>query len=451
MTTTAEGITSRARGTWWREAAIAAAAFALCLLGGALQDGGNTLSPPPAAAYGLAALSCAVLPLRHRTPLAALAVTTASGLLVRPLGLLLSPLAVAPAVVTAYSFARTARTERRAAGAVSLTSAALLAASAPWFGDLSWQDASRMGAVAAFPLVAGVLGRSVRNRRAYLDAVEERARRAEQGRESEARRRVAEERVRIARELHDLVAHQITLANAQATVAAHLFDTRPEQTRKSLRELVETTGHALDELRATVGLLRQSGDTSTPAEPAPGLDRLPPLVESFRRAGLEVSVHHEGTARPLPPGVDLTAYRIVQEALTNVTKHAGTGSARVRLAWHRDRVTLTVADDGGDTRRTTLTPTPTPTPTTSAPPSRPPGYGLIGMRERAAAVGGHLSAGRRPEGGFLVSAHLPFPPAKAVRRTADETTAGTQAAGTRAAEAAANEGRAGGARAGEGL
>ncbi|MFE6489061.1 sensor histidine kinase, partial [Streptomyces sp. NPDC057757] len=231
--------------------------------------------------------------------------------------------------------------------------------------------------------------------------------------DSEARRRVAEERVRIARELHDLVAHQITLANAQATVAAHLFDTRPEQTRKSLKELVETTGDALDDLRATVGLLRQSGDADAPAEPAPGLSRLPTLIESFRRAGLEVSVRQEGTARPLPPGVDLTAYRIVQEALTNVTKHAGTGSARVRLAWKRDCVAITVTDDGTGAHTA---------PNTSAVPDRPPGYGLIGMRERATAVGGHLSAGRRPEGGFLVSTRLPLPAAKDTTRMTDEAT-----------------------------
>lgn len=363
----------------------------------------DTLAAPPAAAYVIAVVSCAVLPLRRRAPLAALAATTASGVLVAPLGLLLSPLIVAPALITAYSYALTARTERRAAGAVLLTSVVLLVASTPLFGGVSWQDASRMGSVAAFPLMAGVLGHSIRNRRAYLTAVEERARRAEESRDGEARRRVAEERVRIARELHDLVAHQITLANAQATVAAHLFDIRPEQTRKSLRELVETTGHALDELRSTVGLLRQSGDTAGPAEPAPGLSRLPALLASFRSAGLEVSVEQEGTARPLAPGVDLTAYRIVQEALTNVTKHAATDSARVHLAWNRDRVTVTVADDGeGATGR----------PGAATVPGRPPGYGLIGMRERATAAGGQLSAGRRPEGGFLVSAELPLPPAR---------------------------------------
>ncbi|MBQ0855396.1 sensor histidine kinase [Streptomyces sp. BH-SS-21] len=393
----------RSPRTWWRQGAVPATAFVLCLLGGVIQVD-DTLSAPPLAAWFVAVVSCAVLPLRHRAPLAALAATTAAAALVQPLGLLLSPLTAAPAVITAYSYSLAARTERRAAGAVALGAVVLLVASIPVTGDLSWQDASRIGAMAAFPLMAGVLGHSVRNRRAYLAAVEERARRAEESRDTEARRRVAEERVRIARELHDLVAHQITLANAQATVAAHLFDTRPEQTRKSLGELIETTGHALDELRSTVGLLRQSGDAAAPAEPAPGLSRLPTLIESFHRAGLEVSVHQEGTARPLPPGVDLTAYRIVQEALTNVTKHSGTRSARVRLAWNRDRVTVTVADDGGGARAV---------PSASASPDRPPpGFGLIGMRERATAVGGQLSAGRRAEGGFLVSAQLPLPPAK---------------------------------------
>ncbi|MFC9747058.1 sensor histidine kinase [Streptomyces niveus] len=400
MTKTGGG--PRPRGAWWREGAVTATAFVLCLLGGVVQVD-DTLTAPPAAAYVIALVSCAVLPLRHRAPLAALAATTASGVLVAPLGLLLSPLIVAPALITAYSYALTARTERRAAGAVLGTSVVLLVASTPLFGGVSWQDASRMGSVAAFPLMAGVLGHSVRNRRAYLAAVEERARRAEESRDGEARRRVAEERVRIARELHDLVAHQITLANAQATVAAHLFDIRPEQTRKSLHELVETTGHALDELRSAVGLLRQSGDTAGPAEPAPGLSRLPALLASFRGAGLEVSVEQEGTARPLARGVDLTAYRIVQEALTNVTKHAATGTARVHLAWNRDRVTITVADDGeGATGR----------PGAVAVPGRSAGYGLIGMRERATAAGGQLSAGRRPEGGFFVSAELPLPPAR---------------------------------------
>jgi signal transduction histidine kinase len=402
----------RSRGAWAREAVVTATAFALCLFGGAIGIDG-TLSPPSVAAYVVAVLSAALLPLRHRRPAAVLAATLAFGPLVQPLGFLMTPFVMTPALIASYTYTLTARTERRAAGAVSLAAAVLLAASVPQAGAFSWQDASRMVVAVAAPLVAGLVGQLVRHRRDHLAAVEERARRAEETRESEARRRVDEERLRIARELHDLVAHQITLANAQAQVAVHVLDTRPEQTRRSLRELVETTGHALDELRATVGLLRQTGndratggaqrtaDAVAPDEPAPGLSRLPMLLENFRRAGLEVTLRQEGTARPLPPGLDLTAYRIVQEALTNVTKHAGSGSARVGLDWHPGRVVLTVADDGGRGAHRA--------PGLPVVPERPPGYGLIGMRERATAVGGRLHAGGRPGGGFLVTAELPLP------------------------------------------
>lgn len=373
-----------------------ATAFTICLSGGVVQVD-DTVGAPSVAAYLIAVVSTAALPVRHIAPLVAMAVTSLCGMLVAPLDLLLTPLIVAPAVIAAYSLA--VGSARRTMTAVLLTSAASLVTSTVLFGDLSWKDGTRLGIVAAFPLVAGVLGHSTQNRRAYLAAVEERARRAEESRDSEALRRVAEERLRIARELHDLVAHQITLASAQAVVAAHLLDARPEQARKSLQQLVETTGNALDDLRATVGLLRQSGDSPEPAEPAPGLSQLPTLVESFRRAGLEVSIHEEGPPLPLPPGLDLTAYRIIQEALTNVAKHADTRAARVGLVWNRDRLSISVTDDGA-------------VPRASAQAERPPGYGLIGMRERATAVGGQLSAGRRHDGGFLVSAQLPLPPVK---------------------------------------
>ncbi|MEU2566349.1 sensor histidine kinase [Streptomyces althioticus] len=392
-----------------REAAVVVAAFVVCLLGGTVRVE-DTLTAPPLAAWLLALVSCAVLPARHRRPLTVLAVTTVAGVMAQPLGLVLSPPMAAPALVAAYACTLHVPGERRAAGAVALAAVALLAGSEPLSEDVSWRDVSRMGTVVAAPLVAGLIGHAVRTRRAYLAAVEERARRAEESRELEARRRVAEERVRIARELHDLVAHQITLANAQATVAAHFFDSRPEQTRVSLRELVETTGHALDELRATVGLLRQTGDGDAAASegPAPGLARLPDLLESFRRAGLEVAVREEGRARSLSPGADLTAYRIVQEALTNVTKHAAGRGARVGLDWGGGRLTVTVSDDGG---------APAGPPALS---DRPPGYGLIGMRERAAAVGGELTAGPRPEGGFLVTARLPLPPERDGAETATD-------------------------------
>jgi signal transduction histidine kinase len=405
----------RSRGAWRREAAVTGTAFVLCLLAGGIRTDDTASLPPPLYAWAVALVSCAPLPLRHRRPLAVLAATTAVAPLVQPLTLLMTPVIMAPALIATYTCTSTvtARDERRAVAVVSLAAGVLLVSSIPLSDGFSWADASRMAVAAASPLVAGLLGQAVRHRRGYLAAVEERARRAEETRESEARRRVDEERLRIARELHDLVAHQITLANAQAQVAVHVLDTRPEQTRRSLRELVETTGHALDELRATVGLLRQTGDDRAtggaqrtadavaPDEPAPGLSRLPMLLENFRRAGLEVTLRQEGTARPLPPGLDLTAYRIVQEALTNVTKHAGSGSARVGLDWHPGRVVLTVADDGGRGAHRA--------PGLPVVPERPPGYGLIGMRERATAVGGRLHAGGRPGGGFLVTAELPLP------------------------------------------
>lgn len=376
-------------------------AFVLCLLGGLLHDD-DTLAPPQTPTYLIAAVSSAMLLARHRLPVATMTATTVCGMLVAPLGLLPSPLVIAPALISAYSLA--VRSELRVMVVILLPSAALLVAFTPFFEtDFSWEDTSRLVTVAASPLIAAVLGRSAQHRRAYLTVVQERARRAEETRDSEARRKVAEERVRIARELHDLVAHQITLANAQASVAAHLFDTRPEQTRVSLEELVKTTRHALDDLRATVGLLRQPDDTSAPIDPAPGLSQVPALLSAFRRAGLEVWMHEDGTVRPLPPAVDLTAYRIIQEALTNVTKHAPTGSAQVRLTWHRDHLTITVTDDGKG----------------PATPRRPPGYGLIGMHERATAVGGTLTAGARPQGGFLVSADLPLRSAEHTARTTE--------------------------------
>jgi signal transduction histidine kinase len=308
---------------------------------------------------------------------------------------------MAPAVISAYTLAM--RIERRTAVAALLTSAALLVVSALLFeDDLSLRDTSRLVTVASAPLVAAVLGRLARHRQAHLEYVEERALRAEVSRDSEARRKVGEERIRIARELHDLVAHQITLANAQANVAARLFTTKPDKARTSLDEVVETTRHALDELRATVGLLRQHDDAPTPREPAPGLALLPMLVESFRLAGLEVSVHHDGTDTPLPPAVDLTAYRIIQEALTNVTKHATARSADVRLTWETERVGISIIDDG----------------VRSHPPlEHAPGYGLIGLRERTTAVGGTLAAGPQPEGGFVVTAHLPLPVTESGVRT----------------------------------
>ncbi|MYW01886.1 sensor histidine kinase [Streptomyces sp. SID3343] len=255
-----------------------------------------------------------------------------------------------------------------------------------------------VGALASFDLLvlAVAIGDTTRSRRAYLAALRERAEQAEHSREDEAARRVTAERVRIARDLHDVVAHHITLVNAQAGVAQHLVRTDAEAAHRALGRLKETSRAALDELRATVGLLRQDDDTVDPRAPTPRLDDLEDLAATFRRAGLPVEVTLTGVRRPPSPSVELAAYRIIQEALTNTRKHAGPATAHVRVDYGEHVLRLDVTDDG----RRTVTPD-----------KAGSGHGLIGMRERAHAFGGTLGTGPAPTGGFRVTAELPLPPA----------------------------------------
>jgi signal transduction histidine kinase len=185
----------------------------------------------------------------------------------------------------------------------------------------------------------------------------------------------------------------MALANAQAGTAAHLFATHPAQAGRILTELTGTTTAALRELEATVGLLRQPEPAEESLNPAPGLDRLPDLVAAFAAAALHITITVDGPVQPLSAGADLTAFRIVQEALTNVAKHAAVNTAHVNLAYSDEQLTITVSDDGGPV----------------TPPRAPGGgFGLIGMRERAQSAGGRLRAGHRPEGGFAVTAELPI-------------------------------------------
>jgi signal transduction histidine kinase len=215
---------------------------------------------------------------------------------------------------------------------------------------------------------------------------------------------VAEERVRIARDRHDVVAHHLALANAQAGTLAHLMRTRPDQAHRIIADLAGTTSAALRELKATVGVLRQPGAPDGLSVPASGLAELTGLTAALRSAGLSVLVVTEGVPRRLSPGADHTAFRIVQEALTNVTKHAAAEEARITLAYAEDGLTLTVTDDGnGDA--------PFPAPDSGSGGSGGSGgFGLMGMRERAQSVGGRLRAGPRPGGGFEVTAELPLCP-----------------------------------------
>ena len=237
-----------------------------------------------------------------------------------------------------------------------------------------------------------LLGEAVRSRRAWAEEVRARLARAEEDREREAERRVQQERLRIAREMHDVLAHTLAGINVQAGVAADVIDEEPERARASLREIRRQTRDAIAELRATIGVLREGG-SQAPRAPAPGLAELGGLVETAAGAGLQVEVSVAGAARPLPGAVDLAAYRIVQESLTNVVRHAHASHATVSLRYDPQAVVLEVRDDGsGDANGAS---------------ADPDGHGLVGMRERALAVGGTLQAGATPAGGFRVRATLP--------------------------------------------
>ena len=228
----------------------------------------------------------------------------------------------------------------------------------------------------------------------------ERAQLAERQREADARRMVDEERLRIARELHDVVAHSIAAISVQAGMAAHVFDAQPEQARAALGDIRAVSRNALHELRATLGVLRSASDTDEGRLPAPQLDQLDELIARTEAAGIHVALSTSGQARDLPPAIELTAYRIVQEALTNVVRHAGPAArAAVAISYRPDMVELRVTDTGP--------PNDTPHP----PVATGSGLGLIGMRERVASVGGELATGPRRDGGFEVRACLPTLPA----------------------------------------
>ncbi|GAB2581534.1 hypothetical protein Aab01nite_58630 [Paractinoplanes abujensis] len=237
-----------------------------------------------------------------------------------------------------------------------------------------------------FPVAPYVLGvaLSVQARRT-ADAASARA----AIREQHAREAVMEERVRIARELHDMVAHSVTVMVIQAGVVRRRLDAGLPVDRELLRTIESSGRDAVGELRRTLGLLR--GEDADRAQLPVGLDRLDDLIAQVREAGLRVTVHREGDPVPLPPAIDVSAYRIVQEALTNVLRHAGPAEATVTVGFHPGGLRLQVINDGGPAA------------------VNDGGQGLIGMRERAALFGGELTAQPRAEGGFAVRARLPLP------------------------------------------
>ncbi|KMS66274.1 sensor histidine kinase [Streptomyces sp. NRRL WC-3725] len=339
----------------------------------------------------------AALVFRRRAPKTVLAVTGTVSLVECVTGDPRAPVAMS-AVIALFTVAAT--TDRSTTWRLGLLTMTVLTAAAMLGGPLPWYAQENLG-VLAWTGIGATAGDAVRSRRAVVQAIRDRAERAERTREEEARRRVAEERLRIARDLHDVVAHHIALVNVQAGVAAHVMDRRPDQAKEALAHVREASRSALDELRATVGLLRQSGDPEAPTEPAPGLSRLEELADTFRSAGLPVSVARADQGTELPAAVDLAAYRIVQEALTNVQKHAGPeAEAEVSVVRVGTNVEVTVLDDGPGKPGA-------PVPAAGRAPEAGGGHGLLGMRERVTALGGTLTTGPRYGGGFRVHAILP--------------------------------------------
>jgi signal transduction histidine kinase len=252
-----------------------------------------------------------------------------------------------------------------------------------------------MFAVFCLPaLTAWLLGDMMRWRRGFYAALEERAARLERERDAQAQIAAAAERARIARELHDVVAHNVSVMVVQADGASYALDADPERARQALGAIAATGRQALAEMRSLLGVLRSAGDITAELEPQPGIEQLTGLLEQARASGLPVSFTVEGVPRPLPPSAALTAYRVVQESLTNARKHGGpTVTAAVTLRFCEDGVAVTVTDDGKGT----------------ADPADGLGHGLIGMRERVELFGGTVSAGPRPGGGYRVAATLPVP------------------------------------------
>ncbi|MFU8850294.1 sensor histidine kinase [Micromonospora sp. SL1-18] len=358
------------------DALLALALLAIGLLGTGPAGLKQGMSTGPAT-YPLVVVAALALAGRRRWPLAVLTVvtvaTTAYLVLGYPYGPILFSFLLVVYTVAAY------RPLRTAALACGLALAVLLVhvfVGARPTGLLGLMPAA---ALVAVPFAIGTTVRLVRENTA-------------RSRVDEARRLADAERLRVAREVHDVVGHGLAAIHMQAEIALHLLAKRPEQAEAALTAISRTSKEALDELRVTLTVVRRDEAVDERA-PAPGLAQVPQLRERLAGAGVPVTVEVEGEPRVLPVAVDLAAYRVVQEALTNVLRHAGPATATVRLRYAPTEVTVEVTDTGR---------------AAAAPPPGPNGYGLAGMRERVTALGGSFTAGPASTGGFRVYATLPL-------------------------------------------
>ncbi|MFL5829000.1 MAG: sensor histidine kinase [Solirubrobacteraceae bacterium] len=357
---------------------------AVVVAGTVAHSGGVRLAP-----LILGAAAGVSLFARRRAPAATLAVSGVLALLV----LHLEPGAgattvIAPAVAL-YSLALRRGTVARAIAAVAAVAAVVLA-DLLHSGTPSLLQTFAHVLLIAIPLLIADVHRT---RHANVALLKERLELAERTREQEAERRAEQERLRIARDLHDVIAHTLTTINVQASTAAQLLDRNPDHARGALETIEDASRDAIDELRAILGVLRETEAADAPLRPAPSVDDLPELVRRTHEDGVDVRMAVVGEPpRRLPEAVSLAAYRIVQESLTNARRHASGSSVRVTVAFERDHVGVTIENGEGTAERTN---------------GHGPGVGIMGMTERAAAVGGTVKA-RALARGFCVEAGLPY-------------------------------------------
>ena len=353
-----------------------------------LDDG---IPGPPLPNTFLFTLTGLALVLRRKVPVATLFVVVAAMLIQREIfdpSSVQAPFESFLAMLLAFYSVAAHSELRRAAISAMIAGAAIIAIDLPHLiaghahADTipSW----------IFMCTSWLAGWAFRRRRTQATRLEVRAASLEREREEQVRIAVAEAHARIARELHDVVAHSVSVIVVQAQAAQRLIDGEQHDARRALDAIERSGRQALVELRRMLGILRRTSHEPT-LSPQPGLRHLDALAEQFREAGLPVELNIESEPEPLPPGVDLSAYRIVQEALTNTLKHAGPAQVRVSVRYHDDEIELEVLDDGAGTGK-----------------GGGSGQGLIGMRERAALYGGTLKSGKREGGGYYVHARLPL-------------------------------------------
>ena len=376
------------RRPWILDCVLAVVIFAAAAVSAATPA--EQFRSPDATAYLLIALGAAPYAARRRWPFAVLVLASIPVVALLALGysssVIGAALFLAAYTVAAYSDRHV--TSLAVAYAVIVMVVVIVVAP---------PNAMGVGAVvtnAALFTGAFALGRSAHVRRENVVLLEERAQLAEQARADEARHAVADERLRIAQELHDVLGHSLGVIALQAGVGAHVIDVDPAEAKASLEAISRTSRSSLAEVRRILGALRTDADTGPRGyHPPPGLDALDTLATELTEAGLPVRVHVLGVPHEVPAALDLTGYRVAQEALTNVVRHAGPAQAEVTVRYEDRQVTVQVDDDGRGT---------------TAQGSSAGGHGQLGMRERVAVWGGTLHTGPRPEGGYRVIATLPY-------------------------------------------